>query len=75
MLNKRTLHVIIIILALSNISVIAFMFWNRPPKPPRNPKEIIETTLNLSDEQKTSLKRSYLLTEKQWGSNTNVSFN
>ncbi len=56
MLNKRTLHVIIIILALSNISVIAFMFCNRPPKPPRNPKAIIETTLNLSDEQKTSFE-------------------
>lgn len=56
MLNKRTLHVIIVILAISNISVVTFMIWNRPPVPSENPKTIIETTLNLSEDQKESFE-------------------
>jgi flagellar biosynthesis regulator FlaF len=31
------------------------MIWNRPPEP-KNPKEIIETTLNLNEAQKKSFE-------------------
>lgn len=56
MLNKRTLQVIIVILAITNISVVTFMIWNRPPGPPKNPKTIIETTLNLTEAQKKAFE-------------------
>lgn len=56
MLNKRTLQVIIVILAISNISLVTFMIWNRPAQP-KTPKEIIETSLNLNEEQKKSFER------------------